>query len=150
MPGKVNLSAEEFGLKVEAQVNAKYDAALVKMLCYVGEQCLKEARENGSYMDRTGNLRSSIGYAVVRDGVVVRRGYGGRTKNVTEGEAEGKAFLSSRINKTAKKGLVLIVTAGMNYAEYVEARGYNVLTSAELKADKLVRTMLVNLGFKLK
>ena len=56
--------------------------------------------------------------------------------------------MQSRIKKARKKGIVLIVTAGMNYAEYVEARGYNVLSSAELKAEPLIKSLLTQLGFK--
>ena len=37
----------------------------IKAFIYVGEACLKEARLNGNYTDRTGNLRNSIGYAVL-------------------------------------------------------------------------------------
>ena len=34
---------------------------LVKNMCYIGEACIKIARETGDYNDITGNLRSSIG-----------------------------------------------------------------------------------------
>lgn len=37
----------------------------------------------------------------------------------------------------------------MNYAAYVEARNYNVITSAELLANKLVPQIMKQLGFKL-
>ena len=39
------------------------------------------------------------------------------------------------------KGLVLIVVAGMNYAAYVEAKGYNVLSSAELMAENILKQL---------
>lgn len=149
MPGKANFSVNDIGLRIEAGVEIKVKA-LITMLCYVGEQCIKEARENGSYRDQTGNLRSSIGYAVLRDGNVIQKNYAGKTGEGYAGEAEGKSFLKQKIGLAPKKGLVLIVTAGMNYAEYVEAMGYNVLSSAELKAEYLVRTMLTRLGFEFK
>lgn len=36
--------------------------------------------------------------------------------------------------ETLTNSLSLIIVAGMNYAAYVEARGYNVILPAELKA----------------
>ena len=47
---------------------AKYEEKIVRILRIVGEKCINEAREHGSYQDQTGNLRSSIGYVVLQDG----------------------------------------------------------------------------------
>ena len=38
----------------------------------------------------------------------------------------------------------LIVVAGMNYAAYVQRKGYDVLTSSELLAEQLVRQLKLN------
>lgn len=117
----------------------------VKAFTYVGEACLREARENGNYIDRTGNLRASIGYVVLVDGKTVSEsGYSN-----TEGGAKGEKLISD-LKKQYSKGIVLIVSAGMNYAAYVEARNYNVITSAELLAEKLVPQILTKIGFELK
>lgn len=119
------------------------------VLCNVGEQCIIEAREHGDYTDRTGNLRSSIGYAVLLDGKVIQQGQVEKTLNGDKGLSEGLAYLKARIAKASKKGVVLIVTAGMNYAEYVETKR-NVLSSAELKAIPTAKQLLARLGFKVK
>ena len=123
---------------------------IVDTLCYVGEQCIIEARDSGSYTDQTGNLRSSIGYAVIWDGRIVQKAFIEKVKNGDHGSSEGEKFLDKCISRRRRKGIVLIVTAGMNYAEYVEAKGYNVLTSAELKAGPLVKRLLSRLGIKTK
>ena len=47
----------------------------IERLQYLGELCVKQARENGSYTDQTGNLRSSIGYAIFQDGKAVVENY---------------------------------------------------------------------------
>ena len=44
----------------------------------------------------------------------------------------------------------MIVSTGMSYAAYVEARNYNVLTSSELLANKLVPQIMKQLGFEMK
>ena len=43
------------------------------------------------------------------------------------------------------KGVALVVVAGMNYAAYVEAKGYNVLASAEHLAERELPRMLEKL-----
>lgn len=149
MPGRMITPLQVIEDKVKVSVEAK-TKVIVNIFCYVGEQCIIEARDSGDYTDQTGNLRSSIGYAVVWDGKVVQRDCIDKVKQGDKGVSEGNDYLSKCIKKARKKGIVLIVTAGMNYAEYVEAKGYNVLSSAELKAGPLVKSLLTRLGFRMK
>lgn len=149
MPGKMITPIKVIGDHIKASVEAKMKV-IVNTFCYVGEQCIIEARNNGDYTDQTGNLRSSIGYAVIWNGKVIQKELADKVKIGDEGTSKGEKFLSDRIKKAQKKGIVLIVTAGMNYAEYVEAKGYNVLTSAELKAGPLIKSILTQIGFKVK
>ena len=63
--------------KLKAGLQAKMKdivALLVKQLSFTGEECIRIARESGSYNDITGNLRSSIGYVVLVDGKPVVTG----------------------------------------------------------------------------
>lgn len=120
--------------------------AIINILQYVGERCLTAARESGSYTDRTGNLRSSIGYAIVIDGKIFDKSNFKIVKNGNDGAEDGIRFLR-KIAGQFTDGIALIVVAGMNYAAYVSARGYDVIDSAELLADKLVPQLLKQLGF---
>lgn len=122
---------------------------LVKELTYIGEECIKIARENGSYNDITGNLRSSIGYVVLVDGKPVVYGqpkqYSGKNGNGSAGAPAADALLK-KLQAKFTWGVVLIVCAGMNYAAYVEAIHHkDVLTSAELKAEQLAKKLLKGL-----
>lgn len=49
------------------------EQTVIRTLAYCGEVCLNAARSTNSYKDRTGNLRSSIGYVVAVDGRIVNR-----------------------------------------------------------------------------
>lgn len=149
MPGRMTKPVRVVGEYLTAEAQAKFQV-IANTFCYVGEQCIIEARNGGTYTDQSGNLRSSIGYAVLMNGQVIQSGHMDKIKNGDEGVTEGQKYLQSRIKKASKKGIVLIVTAGMNYAEYVEAKGYVVLSSAELKAPVLVKQILTSLGFKCK
>lgn len=124
--------------------------ALIDAFVYVGLECVREARLNRRYTDQTGNLRSSVGFCVLRDGTVIKKsGFEAVKSTATVGSAAGKKFLKELIAENSK-GIVLIVVAGMSYAKYVEAMGLNVLDSSELLAKKLVSQIMRDLGFKRK
>lgn len=122
-------------------------AALIYNMQYIGERCLNAARETDSYKDQTGNLRSSVGYVIVRDGKIIDRSDFATVKQGQEGSRTGLRF-AKEVARQFPEGIVLIVVAGMNYASYVSAKGYDVIESAELLADKLVPQILKQLGFK--
>lgn len=122
---------------------------LIMRMCAIGEESVKIAREAGSYQDRTGNLRSSIGYVVLDDGKPVKYGqqkvYKGKKGSGEKGVQQGKALLE-QLQTKYPWGIVLIVCAGMNYAVYVEALYHkDVLTSAELKLESLARQLVSDL-----
>lgn len=115
--------------------------AIIQNLCHIGEQAVTYARQDhpNNWGDRTGNLRSSIGYVVLDDGKPVQ--YGAQS-----GTAEGQSQTKELLNILQSKfpwGLALIVCAGMNYAAYVEAIHHkDVLTGAETKARQLADKLL--------
>ncbi len=123
---------------------------LIKRFTMTGEECVRIARESGSYNDITGNLRSSIGYVVLQDGKPVVNGaskqYSGTKGNGEAGPAAAEALLN-QLQAKFPRGIVLIVCAGMNYAAYVEnVRHKDVLTTAELLMESLIRKHLTNNG----
>lgn len=120
---------------VAAQVNAfqeRLERATIFLLQYLGEDLAKYAKENHTYTDQTGNLTNSIGYAVVRQGKIVT--YGGEIQP-GDGAKEGLKVAQQMAAKLPNT-FSLIIVAGMNYAAYVEAKGYNVILPAQLKAMK--------------
>lgn len=142
---------------------------IVSILEYAGLEAVKEARLKGNYTDRTGNLRSSIGFVVVDDGRIVSSNFEvvppKRKAKGSDGGMTGKKNAQSfalELSKEYSKGIALIIVAGMNYAIYVEnghyikvgnsvrrTRPYDVLVSGELVADKMVPEMLNAIGIKI-
>lgn len=120
--GTVAAKVQEFQKRLES--------ATVFLLQYMGEELTRYAREQHNYTDQTGNLTNSIGYAVVRNGKIVN--YGGEIKS-GDGAAEGLK-MAQKMAANASSSFSLLIVAGMNYAAYVEAKGYNVILPAELKA----------------
>lgn len=116
----------------------------------IGEKSVAKARINGVYIDHTGNLRSSIGCAVLVDGKPWSVAYPQSANVGTDpqgGVEKGSNYLDELIARTDSKGkIVLIVTAGMDYAEYVERiETKDVLAQTELWARNEVRTRMTKL-----
>jgi hypothetical protein len=153
--------------KMLAERLTRINEAIVQTLSYVGEKCVNEARDFGSYMDQTGNLRSSVGYVIVVNGSVVKENFKSKNISVQYSNLKTRAVKSKRMSigesgvSTAKAfakevasqfryGYVLIVVAGMEYAGYVESYGKNVLYSAELLSSILVPRLMNQLKSKIK
>lgn len=131
------------------EIEHRVAEAIIMALSYVGETAIRIAREEGDYRDITGNLRSSIGYVVLRDGKVMTKAIVERTKDGTEGAKQLEELLP-KLQSEYRTGFALIVVAGMNYAAYVEDIHHRVvLSSAKLKAEELAKELLNRL-FKAK
>ena len=88
-----------------------------------------------------------MGYVVVNDGQIVYESAFSKTMAGKEGSDAGRQFARSLASQHPE-GIVLIVVAGMNYARYVADKGFNVLDSAEILADRLVPSIMEQLGFR--
>lgn len=118
---------------------------VIDTLSYIGERAVTIARERGDYMNRTGNLRSSIGYVILHDGQPVRQGEPEVYGEGNQGSQVAEELLTM-VRSEYPQGIVLIVCAGMNYASYVEdIYGKDVLTSARLETEQLAERMLKEL-----
>lgn len=95
---------------------------IYRLLQRAGEEFVKIARKKGNYQDRTGNLRSSIGYVIVKDGDILTENYELSEKGSERhpGMREAKRLISELVS-VYSNGWVLIGVAAMPYAVYVEA-----------------------------
>lgn len=143
MPIKQLTTDAEISRFIDEKVK-RIEKALVYNLSYVGEQVLNKARSTNSYKDQTGNLRSSIGFVVAIDGKIKKTSDFEIVKNGADGAKSGKAYARELVNNYPQ-GICLIVVAGVDYAVHVSNRGYDVLDSSELLAERLVPQMLAQL-----
>lgn len=130
-----------------------------------GEKACAEAVARGDYQNITGNLRSSIGYVIGYNGVVIREGgfhkVEGRGENMqkvefttkdgkqvsfwargkfgdgSEGSRIGFEFARSKISGT--QGYAFVLVAGMEYASYVSSKGFDVMDSAQMIVWNLIK-----------
>jgi len=127
--GDVDRRINRFTVSIEQRI--------IWTLAMVGENFVNDARTTRTYKDQTGNLRSSIGYIIARDGNIIQ-------ENI-EGKAEGKAQakkVADEVLRENKKGFVLICVAGMEYAAAVESKGYDVITGSVPAAKSLLKSKI--------
>ncbi|NDV47793.1 hypothetical protein D0T49_12125 [Paludibacter sp. 221] len=138
MPAKQQTPHTAVSAYLEAEVR-KRNKQLIAALVRIGEQAIAIAAASETFRTGSGNLRSSIGYAVVNGGKVeklemVKGGQG------SSGANEGRRLLT-QLAAEHSQGVSLIVAAGAGYAVYMEASGRDVLTHSELTARKLVQQL---------
>lgn len=110
-------------------------------LAYLGEQCVIRIRDRSaqeSWIDQTGNLRSSIGYAILDQGKKVMESAFRIVLSGNQGPQESMRYIEELAALYANT-YALVVVAGMSYADYVEAiDGKDVLASTELWAKSKI------------
>lgn len=128
---------------LEEQIERRINSILRK-LAFVGESALTQARTMHKYQDQSGNLTSSIGYCILNNGRVVIESSFEVVSGGQEGAEKGRQFLN-QLKAQNSEGIVFLMVAGMNYAQYVEAMGLDVLDSAEMLAERMVPQILKSL-----
>lgn len=126
------------------EAKEEYERVAVEFLTKKGEEWLKYARENGPYKDHTANLRNSIGYAVVQHGRVAigvfPAGISPKEKEGSpeEARAKGQKYANKVVSGLDNSKTYLVIVAGMEYAVYVERKGFWVLegVSDQIIANK--------------
>ena len=143
---KPNFTKDDVRKRFDAFLN-EIEKKQIARLQRLGEMCLVEARTNKGYMMQTGALLSSTGYEVFVDGAAIHSQFdaaSGAESNAAETGIKSGQSIAESIGK-GTKGIALVVVAGKNYAAYVEAKGYNVLSSAEHLAERELPRMLEKL-----
>ena len=85
--------------EINAFINAekkRTENLIVHALSYLGELCVIEARDRPqevSWIDRSGNLRSSIGYAIAHNGKILRYSDFTQVKQGNDGVKEGLSLI---------------------------------------------------------
>jgi hypothetical protein len=126
---------------------SRIEKALIYTLEYMVRDLINHAKLNKGYKDQTANLKSSIGGCVLKNGKpVTYRGYTGKKV----GSQTGLEYLNSIIPEVKmEQGYVIVVTAGMEYATYVENyHGLNVLKKSELYMNQELPKLMAELKTK--
>lgn len=114
----------------------KANQLIINELKFVGLNFVRNARIKADFTDRTGNLRSSIGFVILQNNQIVDSDF--EPSNIGTDKETGlkRGFEYAYISHQSFQGIVLIVVAGMNYALSVEAKGYDVITGSSQTANQ--------------
>jgi hypothetical protein len=110
---------------------AKLEAVIMLRLTRAGEHFVANARSVNTYKDQTKNLRSSIGYVIMKDGEQVMDSFPGGD---SEGKKKGKT-VADMLKRKYPTGYALICVAGMEYAAAVESKGFDVVSGSGLRCE---------------
>lgn len=132
----------------QSTLNAFFESAMaiIKreiLIAYakLGEECNARIRDRSaeeSWIDHTGNLRSSIGYAIFDYGMKQVESAFASIGSGATGSQEGRKMIAD-LAKEYSRVYALVVVAAMNYADFVEAiESKDVLASTELWARSVV------------
>lgn len=132
----------------QSALNAFFESAMaiIKreiLIAYakLGEECNARIRDRSaeeSWIDHTGNLRSSIGYAIFDYGMKQVESAFASIGSGSTGSQEGRQMIAD-LAKEYSRVYALVVVAAMNYADFVEAiESKDVLASTELWARSVV------------
>lgn len=126
---KANFSVADIKKTIEARIE-RIEKAIIQKLSTVGEKFVTNARVNANFTDHTRNLRGSIGFIILKNGIPI-------DKNFNYDKPGGKIGenIAMKVSENFPKGFVLIVVAGMDYAAAVESKNFDVLTASSLKAE---------------
>lgn len=153
--------------KLFEQVGTQVENLILDLLVRTGEEFNQIARDHGSYDNWTGDLRSSIGYGVLKDGQIIKMGgftqvagagantalvnfntssgknvsfhASGRSGDGSHGAVTGQALIRE-LAPVFNQGYVLLGVAGMRYAAHVEAiHNKDVISYAASRAEDFVK-----------
>jgi hypothetical protein len=121
--------------------------AVIEQLEAVCIDTVAEARRLDTYTDRTGNLRSSIGFVIYHDGQKVKESFINKAgPEAKEGDGQKGADKGASIANAAAQswptGIVAVIVAGMDYALFVESKGYDVITGTTKQLGQLLQERL--------
>lgn len=119
----------------------KLQENVLKALSKLGDESVARIRNRSakeSWIDHTGNLRSSIGFAVYEQGSKYMESAFSQVLGGTDGSSKGKKMIND-LAKEYSRVYALVVVAGMEYAGEVEALdSKDVLASTRIWATSQV------------
>ena len=120
---------------------SKLQENVLKALSKLGDESVVRIRNRSakeSWVDHTGNLRSSIGFAVYEQGRKFMESAFAQVLAGSDGSTKGKKMVNN-LAKEYSKVYALVVVAGMEYAGEVEALdSKDVLASTRIWATSVV------------
>lgn len=115
------------------------ESEIIEALKVAGKSFVDKARRKtkseGSFNNITWNLRASIACVIVQNHEIVFR-YAPPISNAPEGNQVGIAYAEEIALLTDDGDIMLIAVAGMDYAKFVQSKGYDVIGASSIAFEK--------------
>lgn len=150
MPVTANFDISKITKALEKKFNVDIKEDVREAVVAGALDIVNAAKANDTYKDRTGQLRSSIGFVVYKDGQKTtayfqQSGTGDGTGGAT-GTQKGEAVADEIAQQNNGKGEITVaIVAGADYALAVESKGYDVMTSHTNHAQDFIMPHLNDL-----
>jgi len=135
------LEAQFNPAELTRQIQEEVDKQTLETLIKVSSRAIEIARTRAAakemkiYENHTGNLESSTGFIITRDGKIVHKDF----KLADEGTDKSTGMqtgLNTALSVLRERGWGIIIVAGMEYASWVEGKGFEVLTGAMMNYEQ--------------
>jgi hypothetical protein len=133
----IDKDLQQFIAEVELHVISSFKAAGKSFV----DKARAKTKDEKGFGNITWNLRSSIGYVIVKDHNIVER-YFPPYRNGSEGNKQGIAYAEEMALLLDDGEIRLVVVAGMEYAALVEATDHDVITGSSLKFESEFKKLL--------
>ena len=126
-------------------IKSEVENAVINVFAEIGEYVVEGIRNGdlSNWNNQTGSLRSSVGFAVCRDGEIVKMSDFRTVLDGKEGSEKGRALCERLASEYASFRFALVIVAGEDYAAYVEAiESKVVLAGGQLYIEGNIERML--------
>ncbi|SMG32249.1 hypothetical protein [Sphingobacterium psychroaquaticum] len=146
------------GLQITTDMNAlmkevekEIEKETIKHLSAVLERSVELVRnkisEGGdAYQDHTGNLRSSTGFIITKDGKVVHKSFKESPVGTDKQTGLSEGLKSALSELRPSQGYAVVLVSGMEYASWVQSKGFDVLRGAYMGLDQILQQAFNEIG----
>ncbi|MFD1770874.1 hypothetical protein [Sphingobacterium suaedae] len=127
--------------QVEDEMNKKVLAAMVEV-CHEAIESVRRKMLDKAYEDHTGNLNSSTGFIIYLNGKVLHKDF--RLSNVGTDKQTGlDAGMETALGVMREtQGWGIVMASGMEYASWVESRGFTVIRGAAAGLESVLASAI--------
>lgn len=142
---KAKFNINEIFKDIEERIRPMIRQAVMEAFQMACMEVVNNAKSLNTYQDQTNQLRSSIGYQIYDQGVLITEYFQSDGKGDGTGGAHGVMRGKNVAEEAARQypeDIVGVVVAGADYALYVESKGYDVLSGSSSQLSEITNKYL--------
>ncbi len=131
------------------EIQESMNEEILKVMVEVCHEAVEKVRTkmlDKAYQDDTGNLNSSTGFIIYLDGKIMHQDF--RLSNVGTDKQTGldEGLKSALSVLRESKGWGIVMASGMEYASWVQSRGFEVGKKAAMEVETALASAIESIG----